>query len=288
MRINRTLPIVATLILGLGQVTESSQTYFYSGPINGWMQVALTPGGVGNGGFTATFGTLTETLYYDPVAGTLEEVGSVTVSPSSGSFSIDSANSLPPESGSATLTVGNDGIIPFDIIFAGLGSPSVNNANILVPVSGSGSYNGQSLAGSWNLDVQLLLTSYAVSPTSLTISEFQAPNAFPGGIGAGGAQFVIPGTDLATGVNDGTYYYQWGQDSIVAMATPEPNSLTLLILGLSVLAFSRLRLRSLVRASGVPAGACVQLRRGRTKIPARLLAYQNRDSIAGQTRLPRF
>ena len=242
MKFTRTLQIVGILILGLGQVTGHSQTYSYSGPVSGWTEVDLTPSGYGDRGqFVTTFGTLTETLYYDPVAQTLREVGSVTVNPASGSFNIDGNSFVYPytwEYGSATLTVGNNGSFSFDhttfdVTPGGGGIGLSSQASELhVPVSGSGIYNGQAFAGSWNIDLLVGTEISALSRTSLTFSEFRASGADHG-------VPVVPGTDLCDAISDGTYYWSWGLDSAVATAVPEPNSLLLLGLGLSALAFLR-------------------------------------------------
>jgi hypothetical protein len=241
MKISQTLQIVATLILGLGPVSGHAQTYYYSGPVSGFTEVDLTPGAGSIGGFRTYFGTLTETLYYDPVTLTIREVGSVTVSPFSGSFDIVGTD--PPFSGphgegvvlgSATLTVGNSGSFSFDRT----GGLFPNGASdLLVPVSGFGIYQGQEFSGSWNIDLYRLATSIdAISPTSLTFSEFNEWN------GRGGA-VVMPGIGrggLIDGTSDGVYYYSWQLNSAVA-TVPEPNSLSLLVLGLSALAFLRRR-----------------------------------------------
>ena len=234
MKISRTLQIAATLILGLGPVTGHAQTYFYSGPVSGWTEVDLSPQGLGAGGFIATFGTLTETLYYDPVALTLREVGSVTVNPSSGSFDIRGYINWPPvETGSATLTVGNNGSVSFDRMTGWRGGPSSSDP-LVVPISGSGVLDGQAFAGSWNLDIDVSTKFIAASPTSLTFREADVS----GSQQAGTRGYVIPGTDLVDAVDDGTYYYSWHLDSVVA-AVPEHNSISLLVLGLSALAFLR-------------------------------------------------
>lgn len=67
--------MLATLILGLGLANgqAQSETYYYSGPVNGandgsgFTEVDLSPNG-GSGGFVADFGTLTETITYNPTA----------------------------------------------------------------------------------------------------------------------------------------------------------------------------------------------------------------------------
>jgi hypothetical protein len=240
MKISRTLQIAATLIPGLAPVTghAQSQTYYYSGPVSGYTGVDLSPDGMGydSPGYDVTFGTLTETLYYNPAAQTLEQVGSVTVSPSSGSFNIEGGIFTPGESGSATLTVGNNGSVSFDNTFGGfaIGSGVSYGSSLSVPVSGSGIYNGEAFSGSWNIYIPLFAEPVAISLTSLTFSEFAFEGAQQGSL-------VIPGTDLVDGVSDGTYYYSWQQENAVASAVPEPNSLALFGLGLPALAFWRRR-----------------------------------------------
>jgi hypothetical protein len=218
MRFNRILQMAATVILVLGPLAghAQNQTYQYSGPINGYTEVALTPEGLGFGGFNADFGTVTESLIYNPVAQTLQEIGSVTVNPSSKSINITGSFFTPGESGSATLTVGNGGSFSFDTTFNSVGVTGVDPvANLFVPVSGAGTYNGQAFAGSWDLDIPLELTSFSDSPTSLAFTESSINGAANGG-------GVVPGTDLVDGSSDGTYYYSWSQDPVVTEAsTPD-------------------------------------------------------------------
>jgi hypothetical protein len=233
----RTLQISATLILGLVPISGHSQIYYYSGPVSGYIQVGLTPAPGYIGAFVASCTTLTETLYYDPIAQTLEEVGTVTLSPYSGSFNMVEVVGTEPTGpggvvGSATLTVGNNGIVSFDnyqdINGGAFYSP------LLIPVSGSGIYQGQAFSGSWDIAIPSIETQIiAASPTSLTFSEFN--------VGMG-APYGIPVLDgLMTGTDDGTYYVGWQVNSIVATAAPEANFISILGLGLLGLAFMRRR-----------------------------------------------
>jgi hypothetical protein len=240
MKISHTLQITATLILGLGPVIghAQTQTYYYSGPISAWSELDLSPAGLGydSPGYEITFGTLTETLYYNPVAQTLEQVGSVTVSPASVSFNIEGSIFTPGESGSATLTVGNNGTVSFDNTIAGFAFGSgAEGWAFSVPVSGSGIYNGQAFSGGWNIYFELFTEPVAVSPTSLTFTETSLGSLDDQG------SYVIPGTDLKDAVSDGTYSYSWQQEDAVATAVPEASSPALLGLGLSALAFMRRR-----------------------------------------------
>jgi hypothetical protein len=241
MKNTRTLIIVAVLSLGLAPVTGHSQTqsYFYSGPVSGFEQVGLTPDTTMqvNTGFLVVFGTVTETLNYNPVAQTLQEVGSVTISPSSsGTFNLlgDSTGfpGTQPVLGSASLAVGNNGCFSFDYTYSLPSGPQapLGNLGILMPVAGTANYQGQNMAGTWDLVVPAYPTIIAVTPSSLTFSE-----------GDGGT-YLLPGPQampgLVGGVDNDTYYASWNVSG-VATAIPEPSSLALLGLGLSALAFLR-------------------------------------------------
>jgi hypothetical protein len=211
MKFTLSLKIAAALILGIFHVRGGVLTYEFSGPVSGGIRVPLTTGGdEGRGSWgPAVFGTITETLYYDPTAQTLRQVGSVTVSPSSGSFNFVNEGVV---LGSATLTIGNNnGSFSFDHTASGVQKPF--NDLLLLPVSGSGIYLGKSFSATWNMEMRLYTQVLAVSATSLTFS--QLPGNPPSGLGL--IFNVVPGTDLYDG-EDGGYVYDWELGPAVAQA----------------------------------------------------------------------
>lgn len=219
----------------LSQTTGLCASYFYSGQVSGYVDAELTPGGMGQGGIHVVFGTLTETLIYDPVAGTLQEIGSVTISPSSGTFDIIHYYPFPSKGvvGSATLNIGENNTISFDRTLV------LNNNHgggaLKVPVSGSGVYNGEAFSGSWDLEVPIYTYILEVTSTSLTFSEQ--------GRYAQYRKYVIPGTDLATANNDGTYYVNWQLDSAVAQVIVPDGGATFVLLGVAFIGLAALRRR---------------------------------------------
>jgi hypothetical protein len=245
MRISRVSKIAAILFIGLGSIAGQAQvqTYYYSGQVSGFAQMCLTPGPGYTGAFMADFGTISETLYYNSIAQTLEEVGSVTLNPSGNSFNIQNTmvGGPPDYVGSANLTIGNNGCFSFDYTAKAQYPGGTLGGDLLVPVTGSGSYQDQAFAGSWNVDLPLNIQIIAASSTSLTFSQF-GDNGLGQVYGVPG-QEVLPVSGLYNGLCDGTgddtYYMRWDQDSIVASAVPDSNSVLIFGLALSALAFLR-------------------------------------------------
>ncbi|MGO9204482.1 MAG: hypothetical protein ACLQM8_28505 [Limisphaerales bacterium] len=211
MRIFQVSQLVAAFFLGIGQASGVVQVYYYSGPVSGWLEAALAPA-PGYGGFVAEFGTLTETLYYDPVAHTLRIAGSITVGPSKGYF--DMGNTLDETVGSATLTVGHGGVVSFDYLTTYDGVRF--KGTLLVPVKGVGVYEGKRFNRGWHVSIPLDTQIIAVSSKSLTFSQF----AFAGG---GEAKEVISTDegDLWDGSSDLTYGLGYNLDSVVASVVPK-------------------------------------------------------------------
>ena len=187
---------LAAFFASLANATPVS--YYYSGPVSGWMEVGLNPASSQGtrAGFNVTYGTVTETLNYDASAQTLEEVGFVTLNPpsTSGTFNLLGSyvgNPITgggyPVVGSASLTVGNNGMFSFDYTYSLNESPVNYNLGIVMPVSGTANYLGQQLSGSWTLLIPAYPVVLAASPSSLTFTEgggsvllYPGPVAMPG------------------------------------------------------------------------------------------------------------
>jgi hypothetical protein len=223
------MKLAVAFLLGLGPLTGHSQvqSYYYSGPVNGLLQVGLNPADTQDGyaGFNVSFSTLTETLNYDPVAQTLEEAGTVNLNApsSSGTFNLfsdpEGINGTRSVVGTAALTAGINGIFSFDSTFS-LSAFNQPFQGISMPVSGTAIYQGQELAGSWDLLIPAFPTVVAATPTSLTFTE------------GGGGPYLLPGPLAMPGLIGGdandTYYASW-YVSGVATAVPEPETESLLV-----------------------------------------------------------
>ena len=244
---SRSLALLAGSLLVLVQANRAAgQIYTFSAPISGATEVALSFGPGSSGGTDMTFGTLNETLYYDSVAQTLRQVGSVSLSPADALFPIIVGagwpGTPPYPSGTADLTIGDGtGWLEFDSgtqsgISSGGGESFGWTLNL--PVNGSctvvcgGVTNCGTLSYSYGLS--LVTTFSAAGPTSLNVSEFNVSGA-----SAGLVVGDIGGWDLFDGSSDDTYEYSWGLSPVVATEAPEPDGLMFLGLGAAMVALGR-------------------------------------------------
>jgi hypothetical protein len=235
------LPLVGSLLLVVSINRGMGQAYSFSAPISGRSDVALSFGTGSIGSGYTVFGILNETLYYDPTAQTLRQVGSVTLSPVSDAFSIWCQSAYPdlpnPPTGTANLTIGDgSGTLSFDTGVQNLSS----YWELSIPVNGSCTvvYNGQTNSGPVNYSVNLTLSTQILSadPSSLVLSEgydgFDDDETYVATIG---------GWELYDGTDDGTYHYSWNLNSVTATAVPEPDASMLLWLAVPLLVFFRRR-----------------------------------------------
>lgn len=216
--------LLALIAFFAPSANATNQTYYYSGPVAGGVEVY--PNG-GYGGFYVSFVTLTETLYYNPQAQTLEEKGSVTVNPSSGSFNIYSGeggglqSGIGQNIGSVSLTVGNNGVWSFDRT-SSWGPPynpgSELGTEISVPVTGTINYNGQTYQGGWAYEIGYTLPSVTQVAGGLQVNEACA-GVVNGGPPLGSFAGFDSGNNLPIGF--------WSED-ILATPVPEPTTPALL------------------------------------------------------------
>lgn len=246
----KTLGIITMLSLSLWTSSGNCQSYYYSGPVGGFVTANLsvnTVDFVGNSGFNVGFEGITETLTYNPVAQTLEQAGTLTLSPSTESFGIfNPVQDGGGQVGTATLTVGNNGSVSFDTISTPVpsaGEVSYGAPDIVIPVTGVGVFNGQPFSASWNIEISQIETDIlAVSPTSLTFNQepYLGDAELPDG-------FAVTGTEVVPGLYDGgsydnqstKYVGEWDINSAVATAVPEPSSLALIAFGIPAAFFLR-------------------------------------------------
>jgi hypothetical protein len=242
----RIIRIVAGAAVSLVGVSAYAQVeaYYYSGSIVGQADIGLNPGAGYGGGIEIYFGAVSETLYYNPSADTIQEVGTFTVTPSGGNFNMTQLGVVGASPvGSGTLTVGNNGVVSFNTTFTfGGGSfPNMLGGELDIPVSGSGTYNGQAFQGNWNVDLPLVIDIENVSPGSLTFTQTT---------GDGATIFGFLGSKVVDGLYDGyggdnTIDYSWLQDPVASAAVPDTtDSIALLGLALVPLTLCRRFLRT--------------------------------------------
>jgi hypothetical protein len=202
---------LAMIFLSMGAfVAHGQEMFYYSGPASGYIQAALGQIGVNEGSISTGFGAINETIQFDPVANTMLDTGTITLTSDTGSFVM---NGNPDPIGTATVTVGVDGTIPFSFT-ATLGAGSgVFLGVIEVPVSGFGTDQGQPFSGSWTLGLGVETVITASSASSIGIEQIQDMGVSP----------TIE-MEVVNGLYDGTQG-GWGESLSVqgtATAVPEP------------------------------------------------------------------
>jgi hypothetical protein len=200
--------------------------------------------GIAGTGFHATFGTLNDTLYYNPVANTLQQVGSVPVNP--GAADLGFADNRPGNlTGhvNVSLTLGS---ISFDSTLTGNGGGGVEYFGIFLQIPVTGSYTfttgGLEYTGpvNYTLNMPVVTEISSVTLTSLTFSQMQFESGEIGPYVASVTASNGFGISLYAGADDGTYDVSWATGPIV-IEVPEPGGSSLLVLGATGLVFLLMR-----------------------------------------------
>ncbi|HUA65245.1 MAG TPA: hypothetical protein VME24_05315, partial [Alphaproteobacteria bacterium] len=181
------------------------------------------------------FGPLNGTLIYDPVANTLELLGSVGISGWNGSGSFNDNQTingvLVPATVSVNYTVGNvdDGVFSFDT-----GAEPGNEFDVPLPISGSYSLvtGGQTYSGTYSYTLNIS-TDVHYSVINSNSVDFSMDSL-------SGELLVVPLAQItadngvqvdltAEDPSDGATYVEWHADNVVAVVSESSASEMLLL-----------------------------------------------------------
>lgn len=252
---------LTSILLALGFAASGRcQTYFVSTPVSGncdldvnYFNPEATQWGPGFGG-SVSYGTLDDTLYYDPMSNTLRQVGTITLNP--GTFSTqftaynwngDNTSTMLTGLVSVSLTIGT---ISFDtgVISASLNG-NFNLPYLVIPITGSYTLDtgGDEYTGvlSYDPPIPAMDVTYISSVTSTSLTFSVSGEAQENKLPVLASVTASNGFDLILigGGNDGGYYGGWSVPPVTAQAIPEPSTLLLLLLGASSLMALRPRWR---------------------------------------------
>ena len=235
MKITSILKLVSTGLMSLA-LPSMGQDYEYqfSAPINGWFQQGAADPGLDYQGIGQifNFGTLSETVYYNPTANTIQQVGSFSISPTdfSGSFQDNKSvgGNLIPATVAVNYVLNNgNSIVSFN---SGVQPVGVNPAmNWSIPFSESitvttGGQTYQSLMSGYIPEANTITSVSQFSPSSIVISQ-----GYQNSSEEIGSQYDCDisasdgwSAEIVDGIGDGSlseYYYV---SPVTATAVPEP------------------------------------------------------------------
>ena len=243
--------LVSGIVLEFGlRVRAQSYMYQFTAPINGWFQQGAAdpaglngvgPGPWGGIGNIFDFGSLSETILYNPTASTVQQMGSFTLDSTgfTGSFEDDKNvnGSLVPGliSVSYTLNNGND-IVSFNSGVQPVGENPTLNWSIpfseTITLATGGQYYVDTISGSIP-EANDITSISQMTPGSVVISQgyrninMNIGNQYCVGFNASDGW---SGT-IFDGIGDGSLPYYYSVSPITAYAVPEPGSVTMFVMG---------------------------------------------------------
>lgn len=237
--------VVLSAIAFQFQLSGRTQTYDYqfSAPINGWFQQGVAdPNDNWRGvGYIFDFGTLSESVYYDPSAGTLQQIGSFTLGSTefSGSFEDDKYvnGNLVPGLISVSYTLNNgDNTVSFNSGPQQIGANPTLNWSIPFSETITLATGGQNYVDTISGTIPEANDMTSVSqfnPGSIVISQGYQNSS----MNIGGKYYTdFDASDgwsgsIFDGIGDGSLPYYYSVAPITADAAPEPGSLMIFGLG---------------------------------------------------------
>jgi hypothetical protein len=283
MKMQKAVRIAVVCLVGIGiPLIGQCQTYTLSTPISGFLTMSAWDENSGaSGGVTDNFQTLTETIYINPTAQTIEQWGTISGSLSSPNFTCQGIEQLGTFPNPITSVTGNlsvalapiGGVITFDTGAQPItlsGGAYTFNGNVLALSQFDGSYSlvtgGQTYNGSFNYQL-MAQTYYYASHTFNTISTAGYPNSINlSGLGPNGGWWAAPFTavtepvtnvaaangfqmQLSIGSSSLPYagdveVFQWSSPGTIAAQEVVPEPSTWALVGLGAIALLGVRRRN--------------------------------------------
>jgi len=258
MKSNKILLIVAVLTAGFcARDIAHAQTYFFSTPVTGSVAMAVHDNiGGGSNSFNLNLNNLTEYVYYNSAAQTVEEVGTISYAPSAPNITIQEISG--GVQGNITVTLApTGGVLTFDTgpqpILAG---SRIDAAIYNIQSQINGTYSlvtgGQTLNGSFAYNL-----SYSSVDAPHTYNGFST-TGYPGSVqlsmldnsGFFGPYASNPGIVADVTASNGFHmqlspdaFWNWSANNlnVTAILVPEPAFPAFLGLGMTALAILRRR-----------------------------------------------
>jgi hypothetical protein len=249
MKNSRFLMLAATFMGCVLSCPGQDYEYQFTAPIIGYFEQSACDANTLNGTQTDfQFGTLSETVFYNPTANTVQQIGSFTLNATSFSGSFGDPEPYPngiPAIVSLVYTLnGGDNTVSFNSGVESLNGNGVNgppstalNWSIPFTEAITVTTGGESYSALMSGSVPDAFGTTSISqftPESIVISQISDPDWNIFGAGPTVAISASDGwssTIIGSGGDDGFAPETWQVDPVTAYAVPEPGSLTIFFVG---------------------------------------------------------